>query len=121
MPLPPKPRQRPLGPPVLFSIDGHDIRTRRDVELAFETWDAFLDRVAEVGLNMLDLSPGVEHRLLFHAVARLVPEAERRHLTRELDHRTRALCHRKFEGQVTIKETQTREGGLIQRLFRRAA
>lgn len=105
MPLPPTPRRRPLSPPVLFSIDGYDIRTQRDVDLWFESWDDFLDRVAEAGLCQLQGGLTNDALLCFHSVARIVPEDERRDLVRELMRRMSGLC----------------DGGLIQSLSRSAA
>ncbi|MFF9550867.1 hypothetical protein [Methylobacterium fujisawaense] len=106
---------------MLFSIDGYDIRTRRDVDRSFETWDDFLDRVAEAGLCLLKSGPSNDALLCFHSVARIVPEAERRDLVRELRRRMSGLCERRYHGKVAIQDRRTREGGFLQSLFRRAA
>ncbi len=121
MPLPPKPR-RPLAPPVLFGIDGHDIRTRADAVAAFGTWDAFLDRAAEVGVDLLDDLRSVGSEVtFFHAVTRLVPDAERLGVHREIRARMRVTCQRRYPGGVLIKETPSRDGSVMSRLFRRAS
>ncbi|MCJ2040958.1 hypothetical protein MKK55_18685 [Methylobacterium sp. J-059] len=107
MPLPPTPPRRPLRPPVLFGFDGHDIRLRSDVEAIYGSWDAFLDRVAEVGRDMLgDLGVNQNPVLFFHQVIRLVPEQERRDLSRELNRRMQALTDKRREREDEVWETK---------------
>ncbi|WP_279356725.1 hypothetical protein [Methylobacterium indicum] len=118
-PLPPTPK-RPLGPPVLFGLDGRDIRLRADVVAAYGSWEAFLDHAAQVGLDALEDRQGGA-QTFFHSVTRLVPDAERRDLYWELNQRMRGLLRRRHGERVTVKETPTRDGGIMQRLFGRAA
>lgn len=73
MPLPPEPKARPLGPPVLFSWSGVDIRVRADVERAGWTWDEFLDGLVAFRLDPDTMPSGM---LALQAVESLVPPAD---------------------------------------------
>lgn len=140
MPLPPTPRKRPLRPPVLFNIDHREIRTRADVLEEYGTWEAFLDRVAEVGLTALeDFRAFGEPHLFFLSVVLLVPQHERLALRSEIDGRMQALmdaqhdaCRRRHEASRAEDEAwrsaRARQRGerlpstsLCQRFFRKAA
>ncbi|MGW9821900.1 hypothetical protein ACUXK4_004489 [Methylorubrum extorquens] len=130
MPLPPTPRKRPLGPPVLLAIDGHCIRMRSDAEAAYGSWDAFLDRLAEVTLRVIEDCTDARSSILFFAeVARIVPDAERADLHRDLRDRVQALRdERRAEGLRRMKKARnavaprvTRPPSILSRLFRRAA
>ncbi|SFU94224.1 MULTISPECIES: hypothetical protein [unclassified Methylobacterium] len=132
MPLPPTPK-RPLGPPVLFTIDGHRIRMRSDAEAAYGSWEAFLVRVAEVGLRVIEDCTDLRSPYLFFAeVARIVPIAERTDLYRDHQRRVQALRdvrdERRAEGFRRMAEARTavapqvaRPSSILARLFRRAA
>ena len=133
MPLPPTPRKRPLGPPVLLTIDDHAIRMRSDAEAAYGSWEAFLDRIAEVGLRVVEDCTDLRSPIMFFfEVTRIVPEAERADLQRDLRHRVRALHavrdQRREEGLRRMGEARTaiapqvaRPPSILARLFGKAA
>lgn len=73
MPLPPKPKARPLGPPTLFSWQGVDIRVRADVERAGWTWDEFLDGLVALRLDDHTFTRSIQ---VMQLVERLVPPAD---------------------------------------------
>lgn len=129
MPPPPTPK-RPLGPPVLFAIDDHSIRMRSDAEAAYGSWEAFLDRVAKVGLGMPEYpSSGVRSSSILSEVARLVPYAERVDLYRDLCRRMQALrderhaevLHRIREARNAAAAQVARPPSILARLFGKAA
>ncbi|CAO4164949.1 MULTISPECIES: hypothetical protein [Methylobacteriaceae] len=129
MPLPPTPK-RPLGPPVLFAIDGHPIRMRSDAVAAYGSWEAFLDRVVKVGLGMLEdpYNIGQPHAFWFD-VASLAPEAERTSLRMGLHRRMWALRdERRSEGLRRMREARNaalaqvaRPPSILARLLGKAA
>ncbi|ACB27255.1 hypothetical protein [Methylobacterium radiotolerans] len=125
MPLPPEPK-RPLGPPVVFAIDGHPIRMRSEAEAAYGSWEAFLDRAVKVGLRMLDdpYNIGQPHAFWFD-VAKLAPEAERTSLRLDLNRRMWALRkarHAEMEvAGTSIAPQVARPPSILARLFGKAA
>lgn len=74
MPLPPKPKARPLGPPVLFYYIDEPIRTRADIERTGQTWEGFCEWVAGY---VADGPLNPRHWTMLDDVAALVPEADR--------------------------------------------
>jgi hypothetical protein len=86
MPLPPKPKARPLGPPVVCVFRDVSIRVRADVVKAAATWDEFLDEVA-----------GVERLPPLQPIATLVPGHERAALVEEIRRRRRRILKERRE------------------------
>lgn len=138
MPLPPKPKARPLGPPVHWVWRGVHIRMRSDVEKA-GTWEEFLDALALSDATAVMDTTGIRFDPRWatrgrDAVRKLTPQHEHDAVMRDFRARVRAILDRDRDASLcrfkesreqaysAAQDVQTNvTRSLISRFFGRAA